>query len=84
MINTSCRIFISNPHIQGRPKVSSLEFPQNSFLQFPQRILIFQKKLFDMKIFSIKFAIKKAILIIGVKLPLLKNVHDLSKLIWPV
>ncbi len=27
-------------------------WPQNSFLQFPQKILLFLKKLFNMKIFS--------------------------------
>ncbi len=42
---------------------------QNSFLQFPRKILIFQKKLFNMKIFSIKFGIKKVMLIFGVRWP---------------
>ncbi len=41
--------------------------PQNSFLHFPQKILIFRKKIFNMKIFSIKFVIKKVILNFGVR-----------------
>ncbi len=49
---------------------------QSSFLQFPQKILLFTKKLFNMKIFSIQFSIKKVIFIFRVRWPLfLKNGH---------
>ncbi len=49
--------------------------PQNIFLQFPQKILLFSKKLYNMKIFSIWFLIKKGyIFIFSVRWPLLKMV----------
>ncbi len=50
-------------------------FPQSSFLWFPQKILLFPKKLFNMKIFTICFLIKKVIFIFSARWPLLKNGH---------
>ncbi len=44
--------------------------PRNSFLRFSLKIQLFSKKLWNKKIFSIKFLIKKAIFIFGVGLPL--------------
>ncbi len=62
-----------------------IEFPQNSFLQFPQKKTDFLKKLLNMKIFSIKFVIKKVILIFGVRWSLLlKNSHVPPKFFWPM
>ncbi len=60
-------------YIQSGPKINSLRqtligFSQNSFLQFPQKILIFWKNCLT-KIFSKKFVIKKVILIFGVRWP---------------
>ncbi len=42
---------------------------QNSFLRFSMKIQLFSKKLSNKKIFSIKFLIKKAIFIFGIRLP---------------
>ncbi len=56
----------------GSPKLVTPE----QFFQFTQKIMVSQKKLFNMKIFSIKFGIKKVTLIFGVRwLLLLKNAH---------
>ncbi len=44
--------------------------PQNSFLRFSLKILLFSKKLSIKKIFSIKFLIKKTIFIFGGRLPM--------------
>ncbi len=44
--------------------------PQNSFLRFSLKIQSFSKKLLNKKIFNIKFLIKKAIFIFGVRWPL--------------
>ncbi len=41
--------------------------PQNSFLRFSLKIHLFSKKLLNKKVFSIKFLIKKAIFIFGVR-----------------
>ncbi len=41
--------------------------PQNGFLRFSPKIQLFSKKLSNKKIFSVKFLIKKAIFIFGVK-----------------
>ncbi len=41
--------------------------PQNSFLRFSLKIQLFSKKLLIKKIFSIKFLIKKAKFIFGVR-----------------
>ncbi len=40
---------------------------QNIFLRFSLKIQLFSKKLLNKKIFSIKFLIKKAIFIFGVR-----------------
>ncbi len=58
--------------------------PQNSFLQFSQKILLYPKKLFNIKIFSIQFSIKKVIFIFSVRWPLLlKNNHVPQKFFPP-
>ncbi len=44
--------------------------PQNIFLRISLKIQLFSKKLLNEKIFSIKFLIKKAIFIFGVRWPL--------------
>ncbi len=44
--------------------------PQNNFLGFSLKIQLFSKKLSNKKIFSVKFLIKKAIFIFGVRWPL--------------
>ncbi len=41
--------------------------PQNGFLWFSLKIQLFSKKLLNKKIFTIKFLIKKAIFIFGVR-----------------
>ncbi len=41
--------------------------PQNSFFRFSLKIQLYSKKLLNKKIFSIKFLIKKAIFIFGVR-----------------
>ncbi len=59
--------------------------PQNSFLQFPQKILLSPKKLFNIKIFSIKFSIKKVTLIFSIRWRLLlKNGHVPAKFFSPI
>ncbi len=44
--------------------------PPKQFLRFSLKIQLFSKKLSNKKIFSIKFVIKKAIFIFGVRCPL--------------
>ncbi len=61
------------------PRAPLIRFPQNSFLQFPQKKHIFLKKLLNMKRFSIKFVIKKVILIFGVRWPLLLKIAHISQ-----
>ncbi len=41
--------------------------PQNSFLRFSLKMQLFSKKLLNKKVFGIKFPIKKAIFIFGVR-----------------
>ncbi len=59
--------------LQGRPKDHSLGLPADQFFAVSSENTDFPKKLFNTETFSIKFVIKKVILIIGVRWPLLKN-----------
>ncbi len=58
-------------HTTGWAKSWHTWAPPEQYLQFPQKILIFPKKLFNPKIVSIKFMMKKVVLIFGVRWPLL-------------